>query len=257
MQVKKMYSRINTQILTWAGDEPLQIAYDGQNINVPPMTETARTGGSSIYRFESARDGKGELIPGTLLLKDVTVQRRDGSYKRALQVTDVCDYLTTQRDDLFQRGFNIVGTPQEVAEALEAGRPLYEASQDERARALLASELERRKKFEAKGQPAPPREDEHNITWAIQHLRARAASKPKASVEDIRAALEGEYAPTPKSAVTPPRKVSAQEIFEEAQELGVVLTKNELTGLLTNDKELTAFVLEKIKLRKEAAASPA
>ena len=257
MQVKKMYSRINAQILTWAGDEPLQIAYDGQFINIPPMNGTARTGGTSIYRFESARDAKGELIPGTILLKDVTVPRPDGSFKRALQVTEVCDYLSRDRDDLFRRGFNIVGTPQEIAEALEAGRPLYEASQDERARALLASEIERRKKFEARGQPAPPREDEYNITWAIQHLRARSAAKPKASMEDIRAALEGEYAPVPKSAVAPPKKLSAQEIYAEAQELGVMLTKNELTGLLTNDDEQTEFVLEKIKLKREAAASPA
>ncbi len=255
--VKKMYTRVQSQIFTWAGDEALQIGYDGMHFLVPPFNETAKAGGSSPYRFESVRDAKGELVPGTLLVKDEIVRNNDGSSRRVLSVTDFCDYLTRERDELFGRGFNIVSNVQDVAEALEAGRPLYLAAQDARARAILSSEMARRKKYEDKGEPAPPRDDEHNVIWAIQHLRGRAAQRPKVKAEDIRSALDGEYQPTEVAKLATKRVSSAQEIYQEAAELGVNLTKTEMQGLLENDEEQTAYVLEKIKLKKETAAAPA
>ncbi len=257
MAIKKLYTRIQSQIFTWAGDEPLQIGYNGMLFLVPPFNETARLGEASPYRFESVRDPKGELVPGTLLVKDETVRNNDGSNRRILSVTDFCDYLTGERDDLFGRGFNIVSSVQDVAEAMETGRPLYLAAQDARARAILSSEMARRKKYEDKGEPAPPRDDEHNVIWAIQHLRGRAAQKPKVKIEDIRSALDGEYQPTEVAKLAVKRVTTAQEIYEEAVELGVNLSKTEMAGLLQNDEEQTAYVLEKIKLKKEAAAAPA
>lgn len=262
MKVKKMYSRIVSQIFTWAGEEPLTIGYDGQTFVVPPRHETAKVRPGSIYKLESARDGKGELIPGTLLVSDVTEPTEDGGFRRRMSVSDFCDFLTRDREDLFQRGFNIVGTPQEVKEAIEQGIPLYEASQDERARTILATELERRKKFEEKGQPAPPSSSEHQVAWAIKHLKSRQVEqKPSASTDEIFGALQGRYQPDAQPVapvVATGRVTTAQEIFEEANSLGVTLSKSELAGLLGNDPEQTGFILEKIKMRRAAAeAAPA
>lgn len=258
MPVRKMYTRPSYQIFTWAGDEPLQVGFGGQILFVPPIHETARTGGVSIYRFESARDAKGELMPGTLLVKDIDAPSGAGGRTLVFRVTEFCDYLARERDDLFGRGFNIVGAPNEVSEALEMGRPLYEASLDKQAREILANEIERRKKHEAKGEPAPPREDEHRVIWAIKHLKGREQAKPKTTMDEIRAALDPDYRPVQKpEAVVPARVTTATEIYEQAVELGVGLSKTELAGLLGHDPEQTAFVMEKIRLKREAAQAPA
>lgn len=260
MQVKKMYTRVASQIFTWAGEEPLQLGYDQQTFVVPPRHETARPGFGSIYRGESARDASGHLIPGTLVVSDDFATTEDGGRRQILKVNEFCDYLTRDRDDLFSRGFNIVGTPQEVGPAIEQGIPLYEASQDERARNILATELERRKKFEEKGQPAPPSSSEHQVAWAIKHLRSRQVEQlPSASTDEIFGALQGRYQPIPKPADLPSLKrvTSAQEIYEEATKLGIVLSKTELAGLLGNEPEQTGFVLQKIELKRKAAAEPA
>ena len=266
MQVRKMYSKINQQIFCWAGDERLEIDYDGNRIVVPGVNETASLARKNGFQFESARDSDGELIAGTIVVGDIVATDDVGRKRKVLDVASMCDYLTQARDDLFARGFNIVGSIQEIQDAFDQGRPLYEEAQDARARAILASELERRRKYESKGEPAPPREDEYNVVWAIGHLRKRGQRKPQTSVDDIRTALEGGYVPpqavesvvpTPKVAPAPPKRaVSASEIYQQAMELGVTLTKTELAGLLGNDQEQTAFVMEKIKV-KRAAAPPA
>lgn len=260
MQVRKMYQRVNAQIFTWAGEEPLTIGYDGHTFVIPPRHETARVGPGSPYRYESARDGSGDLIPGTLLLQDVVTTTPDGGRRITLSVSDFCDYLTRDRDDLFARGFNIVASPSQVSDAINQGIPLYEQSQDNRAREILATELERQKKYEAKGQPAPPREDQHNVDWAISHLKSReAALKPATSAADIRSVLEGRYTPAPAAVAAAAKTVtSAQEVYEKAIAAGVNLSKTELAGLLARDEEQIAFVLEKIKARESAgAATPA
>lgn len=264
MQVKKMYQRVVTQIFTWAGEEPLVIGYDGNTFVIPPRFETAKLGPDSIYRAESARDGHGDLIPGTIVVADIVTTTPEGSRKIVLSVTDFCDYLTRDRDDLFARGFNIVGSWQEVKEAIESGIPLYELSQDVRARDILASELERQKRFEAKGQPAPPREDQHNVDWAVKHLKSRETSlKPATSADELRSVLEGRFLTKPAAApVVAPAITktvsSAQEVYDRALELGISLSKSELAGLLGRDEAQVAFVLEKIKAREaQGAEAPA
>jgi len=258
MQIKKMYSRVMSQIFTWAGEEPLVVGYDGQSFVVPPRHETARILPGGIYRFESARDAGGSLVPGTLLVTDLMANTEDGGTRSILSVSAFCDYLTRDRDDLFARGFNIVATAQEVKAAIEQGIPLYEASQDERARTILATELERRKKFEEKGQPAPPSSSDHRVAWSIKHLKTRAqAQVPSASTDEIFGALQGRYMPESKPEVVPTlsRVSSGQEVYEQAVEAGVQLSKTELTALLANDAEQTGYVMEKIKARRAAATA--
>lgn len=240
------------------------IGYDGNTFIVPPRHETAKLGPGSPYRCESARNNAGDLVPGTIVVQDISVTMSDGGRKQVLSVTEFCDYLTRDRDDLFARGFNIVGTWQEVKEAIEQGIPLYEASQDMRARDILAAEMERQKKFQDKGQPVPAREDQHNVEWALRHLASRRTSmKPATKLDDIRAVLEGRITDLPQEAaqVAAPVPVSvtktvttAQEVYERAIGLGISLSKSELAGLLGRDEEQIAFVLEKIKAREAAAA---
>ena len=258
MQVKKMYSRIVSQIFTWAGEEPLTIEYNGEQFIVPPRHMTAKLGPGSVYRHESARDEKGNLIPGTLLVTDVIQPTGDGGVKRTLTVSDVCDYLASYREELFARGFNIVSTIQEVDEAIQTGIPLWETSQDERARGVLSNELARRKKYEERGEPAPASLSDHLVAWAIKHLNKRRLQAPAIKSEDLVAALHGRYIEQPKQAEAAPMAAvpivpdRASEIFEEADNLGIPLSKAELAGLLKADQEQTSFVLEKIKIKKEA-----
>lgn len=252
MQVKKLWNRINSQIFVWAGEEPLTLLYDALTFVVPPRFETAKPGIGSIYRLESARNGSGALIPGTIVVADIDTATDTGGSKKEFDVQAMCQYLTRDRDDLFQRGFNIVSTVEEVSIAMEQGIPLYEASQDQRARDILAAELDRQKRFEEKGQPAPPSSSDHHIHWAIRHLKGRAALKATHSPADLRSILEGRYAAeAPPATVRLPVKYSGASLYDEAKSLDIVLNKTELQAILEGDEEQMGFVRAKIQARRE------
>lgn len=253
MEIKKLWSRRQAQIFVWPGEEPLTLTYNGYTFVVPSRFETAKPGPKSIYAYESARTGKGDLIPGTILVKDRIEATANGGQKLVFDVQAMCEYLTRDRDELFRQGFNIVTMPNEVVTAMEIGLPLYEASQDERAKDIIAKEMERRKKFEDKGTPYPPSSSEHLVMWAIGHLKNRqAARKPMHTSDELRAALEGRYLAEATPATIPvPYTAQGQELYDQAKAAGVVLTKAELQGILENDEEQIGFVRAKIQARKE------
>jgi len=253
MQVRKLWSRLNEAILVWPGEQPIVIKYDADEIWVPPRFETAVPGPTSPYRLPSARSKSGTLIRGTTLVKDVAVETPTGGYQIVFDVQAMAQYLIRDRDDLFQRGFNIVSTPDEVLTAMDIGLPLYEASQDLRAREVVAKEMTRRKKFEDKGEPPPPSSSEQDVMWAIAHLRSRDQARPKFSDIELRQALEGRYTVDAPPATIPLSTTSTgQDLYAEAKALRVQLSKTELEAIMNGDEAQMVFVRQKIRLKRDA-----
>ena len=254
---RKLWSRPTEAIFVWPGEEDLVVAFDGQTITVPPRHVTAKTGEGSPYRFPSVRNGSGDYVHGTVLVRDEDRPNDQGGYIKTLDVNAMCAYLTRDRDDLFNRGFNIVANVKEVATAMELGLPLYEKSQDERARTIIGNEMDRRRKFEEKGQPAPPSSSEHLIAWAITHLRRRRLEKPQFTTDALRLALEGRYDAPPSPAAAAAAAVAEQPksgmtLYEECKDVGLPLNKVELQAILESDEEQMKFIRMKVAARREA-----
>jgi hypothetical protein len=268
----RKWTRVQSQILVWCGDERLEIGYDASSITLPPINEVAKVGIRSPYRLSAATTKSGVPLPGTVLVEDVIVQNEDGGWKKIFDVSDLCGFLERDMPELFARGFQIVSDPEEVKVVQMECRPLYEKSLDARARDILALELTRRKRFEDNGQPAPPGSNEKDVVWAIRHQQSRASRRSTTadlSTSDIYNALAGHYTgavptgaqnapdPGPASAPAPPAEahVSASSMIEEADELGIKLTPADLKGLIRGDRDTFDYVGEKLKLRRAETAT--
>lgn len=259
----KRWSRVTSQILVWAGDEPLTIAYNGDEIRIPAREEVAQKGPRSPYRWESAITKGGRYVPGTVSLTDLFKNTESGGYEKVFDVNLLCEYLDRDRQDLFARGFAIVSDVEDVTPLMrEQLIPAWESSQDERARQIVATELERRKRLEAKGNPITPGSSEHHVLWAFKHMAKRqAANQPMLSTDDLFAVASGSY--TPKAgheAAAPvvPATAAGQyrapddpmALYAEAQAVSMKLTKPELDGLLSNDDDTKQTIMEKLAVRR-------
>lgn len=247
----RRYNRLQTHILVWCGDEPLEISYDAVPILVPPVNKIATLGIGSPYRVPSAVSKSGVPLPGTLVVSDVIQENSEGGVTHVFKVSDFCAFLERDCAELFSRGFNIVTDPDDVRPVQEEGRPLYEESLDAQAGAILDAELMRQKKYEDQGRPVPQADNEKQVIWAYRHKQKRGAQKPAISKDLILAAIHGTY--TPELPVMEDGSVavkSAAGLIEECDALGINLTKPELTALIRNKPDEVAFVLEKIALKK-------
>lgn len=252
MQVKKLWSRTNQVILVWPGEEPLELAYDNVRVVVPSRFETAKPGRDSIYRHESARTASGDLIPGSVVVEDIVNETEMGGFKTVFNVNDMCQYFVRERNDLFAQGFNIVSSVSEIPTAMELGLPLYEASQDERARIIVSNEMARQKKQEDRGEGRSPAPNPQAVMWAVAHLKNRQAQKPQFSANELRDVLEGRFVEQKAPATVPaPQPTSASSLYDEARSLDITLNKTELQGILENDAAQIAFVRQKIELRRQ------
>jgi hypothetical protein len=264
---RRHIDRVNSFILVWPGDEREQVSFDGEVFYVPPGDEIAETRESrpdSPYKFESARDRQGDLIPGTVRVSDRHAMI-EGNRVKVFDADMFVKWIEGIRPDMMDRGLMVVDLPEEVEEAKAEGRPLYEASQDQKARNILEIELFRRKKWEDKGTPAPPSSSEHLVAWAIRHMNERGTALSTIPTDDILGALStGARRPqdvrtskkavaTPKDAVAP---LDGKTLFGRASELGLNLKKDELAGLLSNDVEVLETVHDRI-VEKEAALAEA
>lgn len=265
---RRMWSRVNSQIFLWAGEEPLEIKFSGFRFKVPPRTETAistETDPHSIYKFDSARDSKERRIPGSLLVKDVVKTAPNGGVHRIFDVAACCEYLQRDKEDLFDRGFAIVSDVNDIPDVMEELQPLYEASQDRRAHTILQVELERQAKMKEKGQIVTERENPEVVEWAMSHLARRGKTvQPAIGAEAIEAVLKGQYtgpvAEAPKAepqadAPPPKKKVDNKQLYEECEEWGVRLTKREIEALLKNDEEQIEFITAKLRVKQEEASA--
>lgn len=271
----RKFHRLQEFILVWAGDEAKQVAFDGELFVLPPHDTKAEAGAGSPYRYEGVRDARGEMLPGTITVKDRIESNAQGGFIKRFDVVEFCTWLEDNREDLFAQGFAIVESAEEVAAAMVSGRPKYERSQDEYARAVLQQELERRKKWESKGIPAPQSSSEHKIRWAAQHLENRARVAPSLSDDAIRRVLGGVAIAVGTPGPTPERAHEVEpldpkleldkpldahtpgDMYEMAEAAGITLTKAEMGKLLRNDLEYRAALLKQIAAKQEGVSVPA
>jgi hypothetical protein len=264
----KKFHRLQEFILVWPGDEAKPVMYDGELFVMPPHDQVAEVGPGMPYRYESVHDpATGRKIPGTMVVKDRIQDTPTGGRVKLFDVVEFCDWLESNREDLINQGLGIVDSTDEVAQAMAVGRPKYERSQDDYARTILQQELERRKKWDQKGIPAPQSSSEHKVLWAAQHLENRAKQAPAMSDDAIRRVLGG-------GTVVERPKVGAQiaadaapgvndaerapgELFDLAESAGITLTKAEMGKLLRNDLEYRDHLLKQIAAKQEGVPTPA
>lgn len=253
----RRWSRTQSQILVWAGEEPLDIEYDAEVIRVPPRTEVAQVGQGRRYRYESATTRAGVPIPGTIVLSDVFRENDAGGHAKTFDVAAFCSFLEDQRQDLFNRGLDIVTDAADAPEVMKELVPKWEASQDERARLIITTELERRKKLEAKGEPVTPGSSEHLVIWAFSHLKNRQkVLRPALDTSDLYNVAAGVYDPKKVAGTAPTVSLSdGGAVYREAEELGISLNTGEMSGLLKSDPETMEFVKKKIATKREEKAA--
>lgn len=248
----RRWTRVQSEILVWCGDEPLELAYDAQTLWVPPVDKIAKVGIGSPYRLPAATTKAGVPLPGTVVIEDVIVDTAEGGAKVAFSVRDFCGFLERDMPELFDRGFDIVSDPDDVRPAQIEGRPLYEASLDARAKEIIDQELARRKQLEDSGRPLTAASNEKDVVWAFRHRQKRGAARPSVSTEDLFAAASGGYVKGPEAPAVAP---TGKTLVAECESLGIVLTKAELLGLLRDDAEQTSIVMDKIAARHRTAAA--
>ena len=247
----------------WAGDEPLPLKFSGFIFKVPPHNETAKKGPGSIYKFESARDSKDRLQPGTAWVTDGMANTDSGGRRRIFNVDDMCVYLQEEKPHLFEQGFAIVSDLNDVAPAMPELRNMFLKSQDRKAQGILNSELERQKKWTESGRPVPEPENPDRVAWAMKHLASRRqAMGPTHEAADITAVLEGKFQgevaempnTAPLAAVATP---NGKELFVECNDWGVRLSKREIEALLTGEEDQIAYIVEKLNTKKQEAGAAA
>jgi hypothetical protein len=259
-EIKKMWSRKNSVVFVWPGEEPLSLQYDGMRIVVPPRDAVSRKGVGSPYTHEAAE------------IQDVTSITAEGGYRVSLSIDHLCRYLTRDRDDLFNRGFNIVETVDQIQEAMTLGIPLYAESQVTRAREVLAREMQRQKGYKDRGETPPPSTSEKLIGWAVNHLRAMGPRQQAHNLDDLQAVMEGRAGSSAVTVASSPRQVEASsqttgdvmaragEVFQAASKLGIRLNGIEMGNLLRGHEDTIEQVLTRIRAkeandtRKEAEA---
>lgn len=254
--------RVSNYIVTWPGDEREQLQYDGEVFWLPAINEVAVPGPDSPFRYESAKDGDRGRVAGTIHIYD-RIRNVDGHRHKIFNADEFVNWVEEVRHDLLDRGMIICDLVSEVPEALAQGRPLWEKSRDEWARITLETELDRRRRWEEKGLPAPPSSSEEKVIKALAHLRERGRRIVQIPTTDLVAALSGEMAPEPtngKPAAPAPthqeqlQAVDGRSLFLKAQNFGIKLVKAQLEGLMLDDKETCEAVAELIRARAEAAA---
>jgi hypothetical protein len=262
-----MFQRLQEFILVWPGDENLQVGFNGDVFIVPPHDVVAEPGPGSPYRNPAAKDRDGRPIPGTIALHDIIQSTGPGGrgHRKALDAAEACAFMEDSRDDLFHRGFSIVMDPDDVPAAMAEGRPKYDAAQVDRARQILYDELERRKKWDAKGIPPPPSSSDHLVRWAKAHLdsHARKSQQEQISDTELRKALGGElpdlgmpaeHEVKPRPKPVPAAKaepLSVPELWQMAQAAGVNLVKADMVKLLDGDEDFRARLIEEIAEKQE------
>jgi hypothetical protein len=264
---RRHIERVNKYILTWPADDEEQIQFDGEVFWLPTINqtaETAKTRPGSHFRFESARDGHGDLIPGTVVVAD-RVRMIDGHRVKTFDADEFVQWVENIRHDLLDRGLMICDLESEIEEAMAEGRPLWEQSRDEWARQTLATELDRRRKWEEKGMPAPPSTSEEKVLKALEHIRNRGTEISKIATEDIVTAMSGGVvAPKvralkgngqqPAAPPEPLQKMSGTRLYQQAKAHGILLKKAEIEGLIEDDDDVMEAVAERIRSKTEPAA---
>lgn len=252
-EIRKLWSKKNSVVFVWPGEEPLELQYDGTRIVVPARDVIGRVGVGSIYTHEPA-EMSGRKIPGTAVIEDITTVTPEGGYKTMLSIDHLCRYLTRDRDDLFRRGFNICESVDLIQEALTLGIPLYSESQIKRAREVLSREMQRQKGYKDRGETPPPSTSEHLVSWAVKHLKSVGPQAQAHRLEDLAAALDGRGPEPQQIAAIGDVVVDASDLmaqagaaFQAARAANLKLNGVEMTQLLSGNENMIAMVLTRVR----------
>lgn len=147
--------------------------------------------------------------------------------------------------------------------------PLWDRSQDDKAHRILAQEMERQTKQKERGSVVTEAPNPTEVAWAVEHLSKRGARRGVAyDINALEAVLTGKPLPVreePEEAPAPPpaRRAKANgdaeqtanmAVFEEAEQLGVRLTRVELMAIMQNDGPQIKLITDKLAAKREALA---
>lgn len=265
-----MLSKITKEafILTWPGDDPISVKWDGEVVMVPDRKTVARTFEEvkgSPYRFGAAVDAAGKPLAGTVAIVDILGTNTEGGAVKMFDARAFAIGIEVNHKGLLARGLEVVVDAADVPETLERNREKFEETEEINARAIVAEELKRQSEYEKKnGIPAPRSSSSEMVTKAMAFLKTRAAT-PRRSLHDraeMQAALG--FAPDAQRAVAPVAAPVVAPVEDEAgvvaealqtacEEAGVNLTKPELVGLLKKDPAVMKAISEKLEKATVAA----
>lgn len=246
-------SREKAFIVTWPGDDIVELRFLGETICAPPIGAIAEAE-KGRFRYGSARDAHGNYISGTVLIKDRFDQTPEGSKK----VFDAEYFLfgdntpgkglTGTNEPLMARGLMVVDDISQVAEAHRVGREMWEEKQAIADDDLLRNELARRQRhaINAPGAPVPVALDDQAVKAASERQKMRTLrNRPSVSDDDLISALGGVSAVqlpvTTKAPLAPvaddvlsPSDI-ASHLWKAAKSNSVTLSKPQQQALLDQD----------------------
>jgi hypothetical protein len=250
-------------ILTWPGDEPVEVQWASERILVPGRNEIADTEKKgSRYRFTAALDRAGKPIPGTVaLVDDIGPDLVTGGSVKHFDARAYCVGIETNHKALLARGLEIVVDPDDVAATIEKNREKYEEDKEASARQTISEELARRAHWEKQGQPAPRSSSSQAVTEALEFMESRknvlgrGLHKKEALLAALGATTEAEVVPVKAPVVVEEDEATlvAAALVNQCEEANINLTKPELLGLLKKDTNTMRAVSEKLE-RATAAA---
>lgn len=250
-------NREKSFIITWPGDDIVELRFLGETICAPPIGAIAEAK-KGRFRFGSAQDERGNYISGTVVIKD----RFETTPEGAKKVFDAEYFLfgeniegqglTGTNEALMARGLMVVDDVSQVAEAHRIGREMWEEKQAIADDELLRNELARRQRhaINAPGAPVPVALDDQAVKAAAERQKQRTTrNRPSVSDDDLVSALGGVSAlgaaarppVTTKAPVAPvadealsPADI-ASHLWKAAKSHSVTLSKPQQQALLDQD----------------------
>ncbi len=253
--------KIQQFILVWPGDEQCVFESDGIRIVLPAYNEVSEPGIGKPFTHQPARNARGFAIPGTVVIENRYRDLPGGGKEQVWDAYACCQWIPAQRDDLVNQGLGIVQNASDVEEVMKAGREVWEEAQYEKAGSIIQLEQARRQEYKQKGQEAPPLAGnfQRRLEWALEVRKKAAPSRPQIPDDVLSAAVRG--APIPATAETveslPAGALTGQQVYEAAKEVGLRLTKDELSGLLADDEVVKHDVQEQITEKRKAQEAEA
>lgn len=255
MPVPLPFETTTRLILVWPGEEDQEITSAGEVVTMP-----ARNKVHPASRWQPAvLDGK--PLPGTVVIHDRMGMSKDGGRVKTFDAAEFAHLLYNNNTALVNRGFAIVRTPEEVAQAMAEGIPKWEAALAKSDEEEIRTEMSRRAQWERQGQPAPPPTSVDSLAKAVRRMESRQRKLAQSGITDdaLRRALgdlpAAPAAPTRSAPVVPPPAPEPEQqpgdsrgavLMAQAEELNLYLKRDELAGILKNDPAVLSAVEARI-----------
>lgn len=245
-------------ILVWAGNERRGLSWDGEVVFIPCRDEVF----DQRYRFQSAKDGDGKYIPGTVVVSDVTARDPEtGLMKHIVNARTFLEQTQINSAKLFASGLIAVNDVEDIPEAMAISEKRWARTLESADLRVMQEEAQRISEHHKQGLPVPPMSEKRAVevrdAMARQSERNRLRTGQTRVLEaDLNKLLEGgsieDKPPSVEEIMTPSLPpVTPDELFEECAALGVELSREEKAGILARDKR----VMDAVAKRNEQAAN--